>query len=483
MICAIKTFAIAIAFALAVIALVTLLVFVDEKQLGQMTIQAAEKAIGRHVRIDGALEMELSLAPRLTARGVEIANTPWASHPAMIVADALSARIELLPLLWREIVLNVSLRDAKTIFEVSADGRPNWMLSPESTTESSGDAKWTVKLDRVDITSAAVSYRDWEQDITFDVNIDRLSLQRHREREESDIDLAVTRNGIPVEVSGTIGGKATETEITLDLRASSPGAVVTLRGELDPTHLKRVELALTTEVQAMNDIERLLELDLPDVGELAGGTRLMGRDGNYSLKELDLTAKSPGVSFTAKGSAQRIGPLPQIDLEVGATVKALSALAVYEEILPQLAILPESLPVRATARITGDKGVYSATDIDAHLDSGELDLNLRGRVDDLLGSGQVQMSVSGSVASLEGLPLDKGITSHVVRLLPVAGSLALAGSIDELALLDVDLRSAHPGIRLATTGEVHDLGGTPRFDLALAVEAEKLRDSRNLARG
>ncbi len=381
----------------AVIAPVALLVVLDKEQLGRMTIQAAESAIGRDVRIDGALEMELSLAPRLTAKGVEIGNAPWSSRPVMVVAEALSARIKLLPLLWREIVFDVSLQDAKAIFEVDTDGRRNWMLSPDGSPEPSGEEGWTVKLSRVDITSAAISYRDWGRGLTFDANIDRLSLQRHREREETDLDLAVSRNGLPVEVAGTIRSGTKGTEMELDLRVSSPGAELTLYGELDPGDRERVELELTTKVETVNDIERLLELDLPVQG-----------------------------------------------------------------------------PVAATARITGEKGVYSVSDINAHLDGSELDLDLNGRMDDLLGTVQLQMGVSGSVASVDDLRLDEGIANHVVRLLPVTGSLTLAGPVSELAALDIDLRSERPGIRLATTGEVQDLGATPRFDLAIAVEADKL---------
>src|ERR1700674_5102193 len=74
--------------------------------------QAATQALGREVTLEGPLQLIVSLQPTLTVGGIRVANPPGFSAPEFAALGRARLRLELLPLLHRELrVMEVSAED------------------------------------------------------------------------------------------------------------------------------------------------------------------------------------------------------------------------------------------------------------------------------------------------------------------------------------------------------------------------------------
>lgn len=126
------------------------------------------KATGRKLTIEGAIDVALLPAPKLSAAKVRFANLDGAHATHMARLEALDVRIAFWPLLSGKVVVNsVVLRGADIELEALADGRVNWQLAPagkstsaRGTDSGSGTASEAVRLDQVIIERGRVTYRD-----------------------------------------------------------------------------------------------------------------------------------------------------------------------------------------------------------------------------------------------------------------------------------------------------------------------------------
>ncbi|SCY01473.1 hypothetical protein SAMN05216420_10215 [Nitrosospira sp. Nl5] len=93
--------------------------------------QVTEKT-GREFVIKGDLDVNLSLNPLISTRGLSLANADWGTEQPMLNIDKLSFRVSLWDLLLGDIVLpQVSISQPRIILEKSVDGRRNWDLKKE----------------------------------------------------------------------------------------------------------------------------------------------------------------------------------------------------------------------------------------------------------------------------------------------------------------------------------------------------------------
>lgn len=95
--------------------------------------------LGRDVRLEGAMELELSLWPSFVVDNVEVDNTPWASKPLFASIERAQIQVALPDLLWRHLkITQLRATDVVVNLERRADGRPNWLFPrriPKTTKE------------------------------------------------------------------------------------------------------------------------------------------------------------------------------------------------------------------------------------------------------------------------------------------------------------------------------------------------------------
>lgn len=103
--------------------------FVDWEDYKADIARELETASGRRIAIDGDVSLQLLPAPSLRANGVRIANVKGGAAPELATVGTLKMDLAFWPLLRGRIVgTGVVLVKPKISLEISADGKPNWLL-------------------------------------------------------------------------------------------------------------------------------------------------------------------------------------------------------------------------------------------------------------------------------------------------------------------------------------------------------------------
>ena len=122
--------------------LVLLLATLDIGRYRGLIEAQASQAVGRDVKLAGAMGFDLALHPTLVAEQVSVANPSWASRPLLATFERVEATIGLLPLLARRVEIDrLALDGADIGLERAADGRPNWQLTAAAPTTGVSQAR------------------------------------------------------------------------------------------------------------------------------------------------------------------------------------------------------------------------------------------------------------------------------------------------------------------------------------------------------
>lgn len=112
--------------------------------------QAATRALGREVTLEGPLQLIVSLQPTLTVGGIRLANPPGFSVAEFAALGRARLRLELLPLLHRELrVMEVSAEDVRLRLEQLADRRANWQFALPPAAASPAPTAGADRIDQV----------------------------------------------------------------------------------------------------------------------------------------------------------------------------------------------------------------------------------------------------------------------------------------------------------------------------------------------
>ena len=105
----------------------------DPDSLKPRIIAAVKQATGRDLTLQGRIRLGLSLQPTLTVQDVSFANPPGFSRPQMATLGQLDLKLALTPLLRRDVeIASLVLVKPDIILETDAQGRPNWLFTPET---------------------------------------------------------------------------------------------------------------------------------------------------------------------------------------------------------------------------------------------------------------------------------------------------------------------------------------------------------------
>ncbi len=101
----------------------------DPAGLKPRLIEAAERATGRKMTIDGPIGLSLSLVPTITMRDVALTNPPGFSRPDMITVSRVELGLALMPLLRHRFeVDHVTLVRPDVALETDQSGHSNWVF-------------------------------------------------------------------------------------------------------------------------------------------------------------------------------------------------------------------------------------------------------------------------------------------------------------------------------------------------------------------
>lgn len=149
-----------IAAAILVVAIVVVVAFFDWNSLKDFVSDQVSEATGRPLAIQGDLEVDLSLTPRITAHQIRLANAPWGSKPEMLDVERLEFSLQLLELLRGRVVLpEIKVLQPRLLLEKNQEGEGNWKLDTQTESVPAQRTEFP-KIGLLTLKEGKLSYRD-----------------------------------------------------------------------------------------------------------------------------------------------------------------------------------------------------------------------------------------------------------------------------------------------------------------------------------
>lgn len=160
---------------------------IDLNQFKTSIESSVTELTGRQLKIDGDLQLKLSLHPFIRIEKVSFANASWSKQPQMLAFEALQLQVELLPLLKQQLVIEqLRLRGVVLVVEKNINGQLNWLLEsllsdePESDEIATDSAAFELPLipvfKQVELDDINIHYADDEAEIETSINLVMLRL-------------------------------------------------------------------------------------------------------------------------------------------------------------------------------------------------------------------------------------------------------------------------------------------------------------------
>ncbi len=103
--------------------------FADLNPYREKIEKMATKAMGRQLRINGPIDINLFPSPEVILNEVALANAPWGSEPTMVSVGHVDAAISLLSLFSDMIIIKqVHLNDVIVLLEKNDRQLGNWVI-------------------------------------------------------------------------------------------------------------------------------------------------------------------------------------------------------------------------------------------------------------------------------------------------------------------------------------------------------------------
>jgi uncharacterized protein involved in outer membrane biogenesis len=226
-------------------------------------------ALGRPVRLDGALRLELGLTAALRAAEVRVLNPPGFAEAELATLAAAEVRVDLLAALrgrWH--VRSVELADGRIRLARAADGRANWAGRPQP---AASGTPGVIEVDRFSIRNLAVEYQREPAAPRSLVELEELAGTGER-NDPMRVTLRGRVRTVPCAVSleGAPARLLQEADdpwpFTLDLECASTR--LRTRGVLEPGR-GTARFGFGVGTGDLREVERLLAEDLPPLGVAA----------------------------------------------------------------------------------------------------------------------------------------------------------------------------------------------------------------------
>lgn len=438
---------------------------VDVSRWREPVAERLSAALGRPVRLDGALRLALGLTATLRAADVRVLNPPGFAEAELATLATAEVRVDLLSALrgrWH--VRSVELADGSIRLARTADGRAKWAGPP---LPAASGSPGVIEVDRFSIRNLAIEY---QQEPSAPRRL--IELEEVAGTGERDSPMKVTLRGRVRTVACAVSLEGVSARLlqegddpwpfTLDLECASTR--LHARGALEPGR-GAARFSFGAGTGDLREVERLLALDLPPLGvaALTGNvvataesidvTDLRGVFGDAQLAgALALELGGARARLAGELAIETLDPRPFLGADDGRRRNPLT----YDELAPQRLPLHGPLPVDVdlalrAQRVLGLPGeirdawlavVADERGVRAPLAATVAGVPIEGRLDLELAAATpaLVLEVRGRNAPLAGvaalLPGATGIDGALGHF-----SLRLAGRGETLGALIDDLQS------------------------------------------
>lgn len=251
-----------------------------------------EENTGRNFVV-GEAALELSLNPEIELKDVSLSNAEWGSRKQMVMADSLVIKLNLLSLLFGEILFD-EIRFVAPDFhlETNAQGRGNWEFL---------DVRLPImSVDHIEVNKGQVSYQDGMTGRKTGLNIDDLNLQKLSESDLQNVEIKAKYLDHFVKINGRTGSLKNWLEnvpFILDININSTDAQASVKGEINqPINFKGLNIKINIEAETLSSFSWLADLNFPPVGPVALGARLSDQKNGYKLDDFSADIGGSNVS-------------------------------------------------------------------------------------------------------------------------------------------------------------------------------------------
>lgn len=219
------------------------------------------------------LDVDLSLQPTITLRGLEVENAEWGLSQPMLTADSVEAQIDLRGLLRGEVVLpSVRLDGADLLLQRNAEGKSNWdfipgpLAAPAVEPIVPEERPEIPRLGRFNITDLQVDYRS--PAFEADLDLDRMQGRMRSGAEGVRAAGSGTLEGQPLEFSVQGGDLQTlrspDDPYPVSLSASLGQMDLDAQGTIqDPLGVRGLDLNVTMSGADLANLHPIIPLPLP----------------------------------------------------------------------------------------------------------------------------------------------------------------------------------------------------------------------------
>jgi hypothetical protein len=299
---------------------------------------AASAALGRPVTLAGPLELVPTLRPRLKVGSIRIANPPGFETPELAFLGEARLRVDLRALLRKRVrILELSAENVRAYIERTADGRVNYAFAPRvasaAAPQSSGKGPDLAQVADVGFDVRNVSLRQLSVEYLYGptgshhyFQLDELTAEAPQGEPIAVAMHGTAEQRFPYRVQ--LGAGSVEALLAVgqtwpfELVVEFLGGNLRLDGSITRTQAAPVvDLLFGLGAEDLSELERLLQVDLPEVGatgvagqvrydgnslRLSGVRGAMGRTTLEADLAYDLTGPRPRVSGAVS--------LPSLDL-------------------------------------------------------------------------------------------------------------------------------------------------------------------------
>jgi len=258
------------------------------------------EASGRALTIEGRINLRLSLRPYLSVKGLHLANARWGGHENMIDVREMKVRIQLLPLLHGQLIVDrLLLVHPDILLETNRQGVGNWQFGAPSPragkASASSEASSMILLPQFHhllLRQARVTYRDDRSGKQWRLEIPYLELGSKSDIPDAPVniharlrygDKTISFNGSMTSLSALMRNRP----VTMHVKAALDGMRLELDGSIErPLDASGIKLNVSMRGEHVVRFARLFGGRLPHDAPFQLRALLQDVPDGISLKHL-----------------------------------------------------------------------------------------------------------------------------------------------------------------------------------------------------
>ncbi|MCC7547948.1 MAG: AsmA family protein [Burkholderiales bacterium] len=460
--------------------------------------EAATRRLGRAVTFEGPLELVPSLQPQIKVGGIRIANPPGFSSPDFAYLGEARLHVDLGALVGQAIrVHELSAENVRVNLELAADGRANWRFAAlerdarRVPAEDAARAPDLSGVSEVDVDVRDVSLRNLSVEYFAAAAGSRHYFQLEELKAAAPHDQPVTvrlrgnvEKKFPYALTFT-GGKVSElfaSEVNWPVRLGFDflGTALQVEGTVSRNvRGEQLDLLLGLGTEDLTQVERLLQIELPELGATALSARVRWDGPRIELSQLrgvmGRTTLEGDLRYDAGGPRPKLSGaliLPTLDLRPFLGMQAApddepprSLLDTYRELEQQ------TFSLRVLSRMDADLDLSVARWLSLPGDVRDARLKLE------LAAGRLHAPVQATIAQvpLEGVMDVDGSAPQPTFLLELKARRTRLGGLAELLAGVRGVQGDVGSFLFRLAGQGENLGQLTRtVDVRLGIEDGRL---------